>query len=158
MIRVLFVCMGNICRSPMAEGVFRELVAQAGVSDQFELDSAGTIGYHAGEPAHRGTRLILEQNGIHYEGRSRQITHQDLTHFDYLIVMDEENFHDVQRLNGQRSANPKLHRLLDFASETPIREVPDPYYSGGFDEVYQLVLAGCQGLLDHIRTEHSLLS
>ena len=156
MIRVLFICMGNICRSPMAEGVFRQLVAQSGLSDQFEIDSAGTINHHAGEPAHRGTRLILEQNGIHYDGRSRQVTDSDLTYFDYLIVMDEENYHDVQRLAGRRSASPELHRLLDFAPDTTIREVPDPYYSGGFDQVYQLVLAGCRGLLAHIRAEHGL--
>jgi protein-tyrosine phosphatase len=148
--------MGNICRSPMAEGVFGDLIEKAGLSDQFEIDSAGTISSHAGEPAHSGTRQILAQHGIRYGGRSRMITAGDLTHFDYVVVMDEENLYDVQRRHRAGANQTQLHRLLDFAGETTVRNVPDPYYNGKFDEVYQLVLAGCQGLLTHLRAEHRL--
>src|SRR5579859_5982366 len=150
MIRVLMVCMGNICRSPMAEGVFKHLVHEAGLDGQVEVDSAGTTGYHAGERPHRGTLRVLAQNGIPYDGISRQITRADLSDFDYVVVMDDENLADVNALG---MAQGKVVRLLDFAPDQPVREVPDPYYNDKFEEVYDLVLQGAQGLLAQIRKE-----
>jgi protein-tyrosine phosphatase len=147
--------MGNICRSPMAEAVFRDLVVKAGLSSRFEIDSAGTINSHAGEPAHPGTRQILARHHIHYEGRARRITSADLTHFDYLIMMDDENLADVRYFDRTQVSTAKMQRLLDFATATSIRNVPDPYYSGHFDQVYQLVLDGCRGLLAHLRQEYN---
>src|SRR5689334_4302075 len=129
MIRVLFVCMGNICRSPMAEGVFQHLIDQAGLSDKIKIDSAGTAGYHAGERAHRGTLTMLEQNGIRYDGRSRQLTRQDLKDFDYIVAMDDDNLADIKTLGSSQS---KVVRLLDYAPHQPVREVPDPYYNNRF--------------------------
>jgi len=156
MIRVLFVCLGNICRSPMAEGVFRYLVDEAGLADQIGGDSAGTADWHVGEPAHPETRQALRQHGIPYRGRARQVTAADLTHFDYVIAMDGENLNDLRRLDRRGVLDGKLHRLLDFAPAGSPRDVPDPYYQGGFGYVYEMVEAGARGLLDHIRGEHEL--
>lgn len=156
MIGVLFVCLGNICRSPMAEGIFADLVAQAGLDDQFKIDSAGTSGYHVGDMAHRGTRQILANHHIRYEGRSRQISGADLDVFDYIIAMDSDNLANLHHLNSAKDPQTKLHKLLTFAQNSTVRDVPDPYYTGNFDDVYTLVLDGCQGLLNHIITEHQL--
>jgi protein-tyrosine phosphatase len=152
-VSVLFVCTGNICRSPMAEAVFEHLVRQVGLDDQIDVDSAGTADYHVGRRAHPGTLRVLEKNGIFHDGRARHLTRDDLRQFDYIIAMDNENLDDVQAL-GETDAT--VARLLDFAPEQPEREVPDPYYSGRFEEVYPLVLAGGKGLLARIRKDHNL--
>ncbi|MDX1662253.1 MAG: low molecular weight protein-tyrosine-phosphatase [Candidatus Promineifilaceae bacterium] len=153
MIRVNFVCLGNICRSPMAEAVFRRMVEEAGLEDQIAVDSAGTGAWHVGEPAHRGTRDILRQRGIIYQGRARQVSQNDMHQDSYIIAMDASNVRDLQRRFG---AHPNLYRLLDFAPGRHEEDVPDPYYSGNFDEVYELVEEGCRGLLEMIREEKGL--
>ncbi len=157
MIRVLFVCLGNICRSPMAEGVFADLVQQAGLAEKIEVDSAGTSGWHEGERAHSGTLDVLKRNGIVYNGRSRQFLQRDIEDFDYIVTMDRSNFRDVMRaLNG---VHPKVTMFLHYANEaglTSVQEVPDPYYTGGFDEVFALVKQGSSALLEHIRRHHQL--
>lgn len=155
MIGILFVCLGNICRSPMAEGVFRQLVTDDGVPHHFRIDSAGTSRYHLGESPHPGTRRILSQHGITYTGRARQVSPVDLNEFDYLIAMDADNLAELQ-LMLRSSGGPELHRLLDFAADAGVTNVPDPYYTGDFERTYQLVLDGCQGLLAHIRQHHQL--
>jgi protein-tyrosine phosphatase len=149
MIHVLFVCLGNICRSPMAEAVFRHLVAQEGLSDRISVDSAGIGGWHAGEPPHSGTRKVLKEKGIEHDSiRARQITPADFDRFDYIVCMDEENLAALKRMAPE---GKQVYRLLDFASEAGEENVEDPYYTGRFDYVYQLVEAGCRGLLKHIR-------
>lgn len=151
MVSVIFVCLGNICRSPMAEAVFRQMVEEVGLSDRIRVDSAGTAGWHAGEPAHSGTLSVLRRYGIAYDGRARQISREDLRADDvYLIAMDADNLDTLQRRFGR---HPHLHRLLDFASEHSERDVPDPYYTGQFDYVYELVRDGCSGLLRHLQNE-----
>jgi len=152
-ISVLFVCMGNICRSPMAEAVFRNLVHEAGLDHEFRIDSAGTTSYHVGDRAHNGTLKILAKHRIDYDGRSRRITRQDLDDFDYIVAMDNENLANIESLGASRG---KVVRLLDFSPQQSEREVPDPYYDDSFDHVYELVLDGSKGLLTHIRTEHDL--
>jgi protein-tyrosine phosphatase len=154
-VRVLFVCLGNICRSPMAEGVFQKLVYDAGLSDAILIDSAGTGSWHVGERAHRGTLAILRKHGIEYDGRARQITPRDFDQFDYILTMDNENLADVRRM-APDSSPAVIARFLDFADDVRTREVPDPYYDGRFEEVYDLVRRGAAGLLQHIRQEKGL--
>jgi protein-tyrosine phosphatase len=144
-LRVLFVCLGNICRSPMAEAVFQNMINDAGLSDQVIVESAGTGAWHIGERAHGGTRDVLARHDITYEGRAQQVTRSDMVDPDtFVIAMDNNNVRDLQHHFGK---HPRLYRLLDFATETDLIEVPDPYYSGGFDKVYALVEDGCRGLL-----------
>jgi protein-tyrosine phosphatase len=156
MIQVLFVCLGNICRSPMAEAVFQHLVNQANLQEKIKVDSVGTGGWHVGEPAHPGTREILGRRGIRYDGCARQVTLDDLHNADYLVAMDEENLRALRRLDRQGLVDAKLALLMDFAQHVGIRHVPDPYYEDNFDHVYELVEAGCRGLLQQIRAEHKL--
>ena len=153
MIRVLFVCLGNICRSPMAEAVFLHQVRAAGLSLQIEVDSAGTGDWHIGDRPHDGTLEILKINGIPEGSRARQIRVSDLDAFDYLIVMDDSNRENVAKL-GQSSA--QVHRLLDFVPESAGKEVPDPYFTGDFAGVYALVERGCAALLTDLRTRHQI--
>lgn len=152
-IKVLFVCLGNICRSPMAEAVFQKMVDEAGLSNQITVDSAGTGSWHVGEKAHRGTRRVLSQHGIEYNGRARQVRSQDLDPQTYVIAMDQSNLTDLERAFG---SHPRLYRLLDFASQNEVRDVPDPYYNGNFEYVYQLVSDGCAGLLATIREQEGI--
>lgn len=153
MVRVLFLCLGNICRSPMAEAVFQKMVDEAGLSEEISVDSAGTGSWHVGEMAHRGTRRVLRQHGIEYKGRARQISDADADSETYIIAMSESNVDAFRRRFGD---HPRLHRLLDFASEADVADVPDPYYSGNFEYVYRLVVDGCRGLLDYLQKKENL--
>ena len=154
-VRVLFVCLGNICRSPMAEAVFQHLVNEAGLGDKIQIDSAGTSGWHVGEQAHRGTRHVLQQHNVAYDGRARQIRTQDFGQFDYILAMDNANLSDLHSMMPANSP-AILKRFLDYAGDVSIREVPDPYYDGRFQDVYDLVLEGAKELLQAIRQEKGL--
>lgn len=152
MVKVLFVCMGNICRSPMAEAVFRQMVAEAGLSDKISVDSAGTSRWEVGSPAHPGTLNILRKHGIAHEGRARQVKHDDLSEFDYVLAMDRENLSFLLQYATGTTAEIRL--FLSYAKEAGListDEVPDPYYDDNFARTYDLVTVGCQALLFHIR-------
>jgi protein-tyrosine phosphatase len=136
----------------MAEAVFRDLVKQAGVADRFEIASAGTGDWHVGEPPHRGTRETLKRHGIRPDGLvAKRVSQSLLDRVDYVVAMDDENVSDLRswRIDGQ-----KVSRILDYASDTETHDVPDPYYDGRFELVYQLVSQGSAGLLQHIRERH----
>lgn len=153
-IHVLFVCLGNICRSPMAESIFRHMVERASLADRIKVDSAGTGAWHVGQPPHQGTRKALMRRGITTNHTARVVTSADFARFDYVIMLDSSNLRDVRAINGSSVA--QLGMLLDYAPQSGLRDVPDPYFDGRFEEVYTLVEQGCQGLLDHIIATHRL--
>ena len=156
MVKVLFVCLGNICRSPMAEAIFRDLVKKEGLEDQIIIDSAGTGNWHVGKPPHKGTQQILMKNRIDFTGiRARQIHAEDLQAFDYIIAMDVENVGNLRRLAGHNKVG-FIGRLLDFVPDSDLADVPDPYYTGNFEEVYELIQKGCRHLLETIKKEKGL--
>lgn len=156
MIKVLFVCLGNICRSPMAEAVFRHQVKQANLADKITVDSAGTGDWHIGKPPHRGTRDILKRYGISDSGiAARQVCREDFDDFHYIVAMDDMNVKDLERwFPSDRKVEVK--KMLDYVPKHAGGNVPDPYYTGNFDEVYEMVDEGCRNLLQTIIDEHQL--
>lgn len=159
MIRVCFVCLGNICRSPTAEGVMRHLVEGAGLGDHIEIDSAGTGAWHAGERADRRSRQTASQRGVELDSIARQVTVKDFTRFDYLLAMDRDNLRELHDLAPNDAARARVHLFRSFDPDAPRgAPVPDPYYGGpdGFDDVFDICEAACAGLLAHLRREHGL--
>ena len=153
MVRVLFVCLGNVCRSPMAEAVFMHKVRAAGLDGRIQADSAGTGTWCVGEPPHAGTLAVLAKHNIVSEHRARTIEHSDIDGFDLILTMDEDNYNTVRAFAG---GNGDIKRLLDFAPEFGLRDVPDPWYHGNFDLTYALVDRATSAILEHIRTAHAL--
>jgi protein-tyrosine phosphatase len=150
--RVLFVCLGNICRSPAAEIIFRKLVDDAGRTSEFEIDSAGTISHHAGSPPDCRMAEALERNGFTVSGRARRIESKDLEDFDLIVTMDESNLDQVRSLDPESLHHPKIRPFVSFCRTHTDLRVPDPYYGGqrGFDHVIRLLQDGCGGILDEM--------
>lgn len=149
--RILFVCLGNICRSPAAEGVMRACLAERGLDGRFEVESAGTDAYHVGEAADPRMREAASERGYVLDSTARQVTEQDFERFDLVVAMDRSNFEDLQAL-APPEANGKLRLLSEFLPEGSPRDVPDPYWGGprGFDQVLDLLEAACPAILDEV--------
>lgn len=149
MIKVLFVCLGNICRSPMAEYVFKSMVQNEKIEDMFVIDSAATSTEEIGNPMHNGTKTQLIKKKIPYENHhARRIAKQDYEKFDYIIGMEEQNVIHIKSIVGEDKEN-KIYRLLDFSKKP--RNIADPWYTGDFEKTYDDIVEGLQGLLRYLR-------
>lgn len=149
MTRILFVCHGNICRSPMAEFVMKDLVRKAGMADKFHIDSAGTSSEEEGHGVHPGTVVKLRAVGVPVGGHTaRKVTQEDLQSFDYIIGMDDANMRNLERMSSP-DVWKKFSKLLSYAGIAD--DIADPWYTGNFDEAYEDVLSGCKGLLQQLK-------
>ncbi len=149
MIKVLFICHGNICRSPMAEFVLKDMVEKQGIVDEFYIASAATSMEEIGNPVHRGTRAKLAEHGISTVGKyAVRMERSDYEKYDYIIGMDSWNYKNMLRIVGEDTEH-KISLLLDYTDHS--RDVADPWYTGDFDKTYEDVVAGCEGLLEHIK-------
>jgi len=157
MINILFVCMGNICRSPSAEAVMNSIIEKHKLADKIKCDSAGTISYHAGETADSRMIKHASRRGYNLISIARQIQRIDLEHFDYIVAMDEENFQNILALESKDKFDTKVSKMTDYSKNFNTNEVPDPYYGGpqGFENILDLLEDSCAGLLDHILKEHT---
>lgn len=154
MIKILFVCHGNICRSPMAEFVFKNMVKQKGMEDLFYIASAATSREEIGSTVHHGTRKVLGELGISTEGkRAVQMTKNDYREYDYIVVMDQRNITNINRIIGT-DTKKKVSRLLDFTNQP--RDIADPWYTDNFARTYEEVYEGCEALLTVISKEHRI--
>jgi protein-tyrosine phosphatase len=150
--KLLFVCLGNICRSPSAENIMNHLISEAGLSTKIICDSAGTSGYHVGAAPDRRMSMAAKKRGLKLIGQSRQLKPVDLQSFDLILAMDRENYQDILYLDREGKYEDKIHMICDFATEKADKEIPDPYYGGadGFDYVIDLLYDACAGLLNYV--------
>ena len=158
MISVLFVCTGNICRSPTAEGVFRHIVRDAGLEREFRIESAGTEAHHEGAPPDPRSVKVATRNGVSLEGQlARAVTRADFNEFDYIFAMDGSHFYELHR-RSPKERRARIEMFLTDVAQANTKEVPDPWYGqeSDFDHVFRLVNDGARAILDKIRKEHKL--
>ncbi|MBC1428836.1 low molecular weight protein-tyrosine-phosphatase [Listeria seeligeri] len=149
MIKVVFVCLGNICRSPMAEGLFRAEVEKAGLTDEIVIDSAATGTWNLGKPPHKGTKEILKKHHVDYQSmKARKISAIDFAEADFIIGMDQQNLSDLRSLAND--SNATIRSLMSFVPGQEDKDIPDPYYTGDFNETEQMVTAGVKALFKFI--------
>lgn len=156
-IRICFICLGNICRSPTAEAMMRRLLEEEGLTSEIEVDSAGTGAWHVGEPPDDRAKAAGRRRGLEVRGRARKVVVRDFESFDYMIAMDRSNQQDLHQLAPDGSSRRKVELLRNFDPRAPRdAEVPDPYYGAGdgFERVLDICEAACRGLLEHIRRHH----
>ncbi|WP_018109383.1 low molecular weight protein-tyrosine-phosphatase [Bacteroides propionicifaciens] len=153
--KILFVCLGNICRSPSAEGIMLDLLQKKGLTDQFIIDSAGTNGYHNGDLPDPRMRKHAAMRGFDLVHRSRQVKTEDFYDFDMIIGMDDGNISKLQELSPSTEETKKIHKMVDFLVKKEATYIPDPYYGGadGFELVMDLLEDACEGLIAHVAQE-----
>lgn len=151
--RILFVCLGNICRSPAGEGIMKKLIKNEGLEDRIEIDSAGTSGYHIGELPDSRMRQHGAKRGYSFDSRSRKFTANDFDNFDLILAMDDSNYANIMRLSPDLESDKKIHRMVEYSQKYQHDHIPDPYYSGadGFELVLDLLEDACQGLLTEVK-------
>lgn len=156
--KVLFVCLGNICRSPAAEGIFKKMVRKQGLSNKIEVDSAGTAGYHVGELPDARMRQHGTLRGYRFDSLSRKFTARDFDRFDIILAMDDSNYDNILRLAPDVESEAKVFRMMDFSKKYENDHVPDPYYSGaeGFELVLDLLEDSCDGLIEKVKKDLSI--
>jgi protein-tyrosine phosphatase len=152
--KLLFVCLGNICRSPSAENIMNHLIERAGLSEQIVSDSAGTSSYHVGSPPDRRMSAAAAKLGIKLRGQARQFQQSDFQDFDLILAMDQENYENILTLDRSKEYQHKVHLMCEFCSRHTLKEVPDPYYGGqeGFNQVIDLLIDACEGLLTRVKS------
>ncbi|MGB0412881.1 MAG: low molecular weight protein-tyrosine-phosphatase [Coraliomargarita sp.] len=155
--KILFLCMGNICRSPAGHCVFQHLVDQAGLSEHFEIESAGTIGFHVGSPPDSRMQQAMRAREIPIIGRSRQLKASDLAYYDLILAMDQDNLAGARGLDPTGRFHDRIRLFCEYCSEHSDTEVPDPYYGGerGFEYVMDLIEDGCANLLEQLRPDQN---
>jgi protein-tyrosine phosphatase len=157
--KLLFVCLGNICRSPAAENIMNHLIEQSELNGSIICDSAGTSSYHIGSPPDRRMSVAAAQKlGIKMCGRARQFQKSDFQDFDLILAMDRENYENILYLDPSRQYHDKVRLMCDFCSQHTLKEVPDPYYgdSEGFNQVIELLVDACEGLLNHVSNQKTV--
>jgi len=157
--QLLFVCLGNICRSPAAENLMNDLIIKRGLSGKITCDSAGTASYHIGSPPDQRMVAAALQRGIMMKGQARQFSSSDFAQFDLILAMDRDNYQGILSLDRNQEYGHKVKRMADFCSRHKLREVPDPYFGGldGFNQVLDLLQDACEGLLDYIQSSQQVL-
>ena len=153
--KICFVCLGNICRSPTAEGIFRHQVAERGLQEYFEIDSAGTSAYHVGESANRHSREVADRHGVKLNSKARQFQYSDLEYYDLILAMDSENLRNIENIDRKDRHGDKVSLMRSFDPQPDDGEVPDPYYGGmqGFENVFQVLKRSCENLLNELEEQ-----
>ncbi|MBE9039267.1 low molecular weight phosphotyrosine protein phosphatase [Oscillatoriales cyanobacterium LEGE 11467] len=153
--QLLFVCLGNICRSPSAENIMNHQIEKAGLSDRIHCDSAGTSSYHIGSSPDRRMAAAAKKQGIELKGSARQFEVDDFEEFDLILAMDRENYRNLIALDRTGQYEDKVRMMCEFCTRHDLKEVPDPYYGGpaGFDRVIDLLVDACEGLLEHTQKQ-----
>lgn len=158
MIKVLFVCLGNICRSPLAEGLFRKLTEDSNYSELISCDSCGTSSYHIGDLPDNRTRINAEKHGLILTHRGRQLSKEDFNEFDYILAMDSSNYENINFAKDKLGKiKAKIFLMRDFDKDDKGEDVPDPYYGGpeGFENVYRILKRSTEGFMEYLKQEHS---
>ncbi len=153
--KICFVCLGNICRSPTAEGIFQHLVNERGLQPYFYVDSSGTSAYHIGEPANSKSQKVANEHGVQLNSRARKFVAADLDEFDLILAMDHENYDNINGLDNDGSRAEKVLMMREFDPQPDSKAVPDPYYGGmdGFQNVFDVLKRSCETLLDELEKQ-----
>lgn len=156
--KVLFICLGNICRSPMAEGIFKKMIRDNNLDNEIMADSAGTSNYHIGDDPDERMQETAMRHEIKLNHKARQLTSSDFQHFDYFVAMDSSNLEDINLIASKTNIKPEILMMRDFDNNSDSINVPDPWYGGedGFEKVYNILFRSCKKFIEYLKTQHKL--